>query len=244
MSLFVSQLVLFRTGIVCPDTMAAALTSKHAFASGVARAPAASRTRSVRVSCYKAETKSMKTHFAAAAAFAAAALLHTSAAQAGVIMEKPNLKKLFQSDEVQAPIQAVKKELTGLRPKGKSAPSVSSPAEKQENRVSEQGGDIDPRSIALPGALIAIAGGAFALTKIDSGFGDFFAETVVKNSNDYAGYEELIKEVYGPGGSGKLPAGTKKVKASKGQKGRSPPTKGAGAGTNGSGVFGVFGSKD
>jgi len=161
-----------------------------------------------------------------AAAIAAAALLQASPASAGVVLEQPQLKKVFQDDGTPA-APAPKKEiiLPGMR--SKAAPATKAEAKAaapKKQDVSEQGGDLDPKSIALPASLALIAGGAFAWSKVDEDFEEFFTKASVKDSSQLgAGYEPDLKGGNGvvakkktvAGSKAGSRAGTKKVKAAK-----------------------------
>ncbi|KXZ44031.1 hypothetical protein GPECTOR_75g755 [Gonium pectorale] len=175
--------------------------------------------RSVRVSAHKGAFEQAQV---AAAAVAAAALI-ASPANAGVVLQQPELKKVFQDD---APAPApVKREFKGLTPPSLPSPkpaaekaAVAKPAAAEKvPEASEQGNDVDPRSFALPGALVLTVGGFFAASKIDGTFNEWFMEAMAKDSNNYAGYEPTLKTDNGvvfP----KVAAGTKKVKAATGSK--------------------------
>jgi hypothetical protein len=149
-------------------------------------------------------------------AFGVAALINVAPADAGVILEKPQIRKVLQDDTPAVP--APKREIILPGQRSKAAPAAAAATKAAPSpKVSEtSGGDLDPRAVALPGTLALIAGGAFALTKIDDGFTDFMRSASCKNSNDIgAGYEPALKE----GGAlaikakGNSRAGTKKVKA-------------------------------
>lgn len=194
-----------------------ALLQRKAFTTGAAQK--ATRRTSVRVCCAAQGDGNVQKAQAFAAAFAAAALLHTAPASAGVILEQPQVKKVFQSDA--APAAPVKKDiiLPGQRSKTAAAPAAAAEKPKAAPRVAEtSGADLDPRAVALPASLAVIAGGAFALSKIDEGFGEFIETASCKDSgSDGAGYEEAIKgggalAVAGKSRAGSK-AGTKKVKA-------------------------------
>lgn len=177
-----------------------------------------SRSTSVRVSAAKQGETSSVQRASAFAAFAAAALLNAHPASAGVILEQPQLKKVLQSDDSAAPAPKREIILPGMR--SKQAPKVAgAPAAKREQAPSVQGADLDPRALALPGSLALIAGGAFALTKVDEGFLEFMDDASCKNSGLIgAGYEPAIKgdglALKAKGSKPSSRAGTKKVKAS------------------------------
>lgn len=171
-------------------------------AAGV-RGAAASRARTVRVSCQKGALQQVSV---AAASFAAAVML-AQPADAGVVLIQPERKKLFQSDETSA-AAPVKRELKALGAPSTPAPAAAAaPAPKAES--SSEGADLDPRSVALPGALALVLGGAFAASKIDGGFDKFIMGAMYKDSTDYAGYEPTLKVESGP--IFPKSAGTKKV---------------------------------
>jgi hypothetical protein len=199
--------------------MAASFSTKRV--SGVAQKQAApARSRTVRVCCSK-QGESHVQKASAFAAFAAAALLQASPASAGVILEQPQLKKVLQGDDT--PAAVVKREiiLPGQRSKqAKEGGAKAAAAPKRAPEVSVQGGELDPKAVALPGTLVLIGAGAFALTKLDEGFLEYMDDASCKNSGEIgAGYETAIKGGALAAGGGKpksRPAskpGTKKVKA-------------------------------
>jgi hypothetical protein len=147
-----------------------------------------------------------------AAGVAAAVLLSVAPANAGVILEQPQIKKVLQDDTPAAP--AAKREiiLPGMRSKAAPSTSAAPKAKATPKPAETSGGDLDPRSVALPGTLALIAGGAFALSKVDEGFGDFMTEASCKDSGEIgAGYETALKG--GAIAAVRKSAGTKKVKA-------------------------------
>eukprot|EP00878_Enallax_costatus_P000979 GHUV01001111.1.p1 GENE.GHUV01001111.1~~GHUV01001111.1.p1 ORF type:complete len:209 (+),score=77.89 GHUV01001111.1:164-790(+) len=200
--------------------MAATFSAQRAFSSGVAQKQAApSRSRSVRVCCAKQDAQK-----GALLAFGVAALINVAPANAGVIIEQPKIKKVLQDD---APaVQAPKREiiLPGQRKQGASAPAAAAVKAAPSPKVQEtSGGDLDPRAVALPGTIALIAGGAFALSKLDDGFADFMEESSCKDSRDLgAGYETQVKEGGALAVKSKSRAGTKKVKAATKSGGGSP----------------------
>lgn len=199
--------------------MAATMSSQRAFSGRVAqKAATPARTRAVLVSCSKQSESVVQKVQTVAAAIAAAALLQASPVSAKVILEQPQLKKVFQDDGPSAPAPKRDIILPGQRSK---APAAGAPAAKapeaKKPEVSEQGG-ISAQSLALPASVLALAGGFFAWSKLDDGFEEFFTKASLKDSNLLgAGYEAEIKA----GGNGvvkRKPAaktGTKKVKAAK-----------------------------
>lgn len=189
----------------------------------------------MRVACSQQKGESVVQRVALASV-AAAALLVAAPVDAKVILQQPQLKKALVTDDSPAAAPAAKKEL--ILPKDRKAAAAArpaaakAPAMKAAPSVSSQGGDIDPKDVALPGVLVAIAGGAFALTKVDEGFADFMDTASAKNSNDDgAGYETILKS--GALLGGKKAAGTKRVKAASksGTQSSSP-------------LSSIFGSKD
>lgn len=197
--------------------MAASFSTKRF--SGVAQKQAApTRSRTVRVCCQK-QGESHVQKASAFAAFAAAALLQASPASAGVILEQPQIKKVLQSDAPSAPAPKREIILPGMRSKQAPKTADAAPAAKKAPEASVQGGDLDPKAIALPGTLALIGAGAFALTKLDEGFLEFMEEASCKDSGaDGAGYEAAIKggALAAAGKPKSRPAskaGTKKVKA-------------------------------
>lgn len=173
--------------------------------SGVAQRASVSSSRVVRVAAVQKGESSVQGLQLAAASLALAGLM-AGAADAKVILAQPELKKVFQSDG-SAPV--VKK--TGVSPALKAA-GFKEPAAKQAPKPqavsSSTSGGLDPRSVALPGALLLGVGGYFAISKVDAGFADFVYNAAVRDSNDYAGFEPLLKAE-----GGYVPPGTKKVKA-------------------------------
>lgn len=188
--------------------MAATFSAQRAFSSGVAQKQAvSSRSRTVRVCCAKQDAQK-----GALLAFGVAALINVAPANAGVILEQPQIKKVLQDDAPAAPAPKREIILPGQRSKAAPAAAAATKAAPAPKVSETSGGDLDPRAVALPGTLALIAGGAFALSKIDEGFGDFMTEASCKDSGDLgAGYELAIKE--GGAVKSKSRPGTKKVKA-------------------------------
>jgi len=173
------------------------MCSKRAFTGRVAqKAAAPTRTRAVVVSCSKQGQSVVQKVQTVAAAIAAAALLQASPVSAGVVLEQPQLKKVFQDDGAPA-APAPKKEIILPGQRSKAAPAAKAEAKAaapKKQEVSEQGGDIDAKIIALPASLALIAGGAFAWSKVDEDFEDFFRGASIKDSSQLgAGYEPSLK---------------------------------------------------
>eukprot|EP00199_Chlamydomonas_sp_CCMP681_P005968 CAMPEP_0119106248 /NCGR_PEP_ID=MMETSP1180-20130426/3987_1 /TAXON_ID=3052 ORGANISM="Chlamydomonas cf sp, Strain CCMP681" /NCGR_SAMPLE_ID=MMETSP1180 /ASSEMBLY_ACC=CAM_ASM_000741 /LENGTH=213 /DNA_ID=CAMNT_0007091535 /DNA_START=41 /DNA_END=682 /DNA_ORIENTATION=+ len=123
-----------------------------------------------------------------AAALAAAVLLSSAPlpAHAGVVMVQPILKKAFQSDDAG---ETVKRQERAFKQAG--APGVAAPKPEES---SMSGGAIDFRVLALPGAIGGIAGLAFLASKIDGEFSEWInSGPLVRNSDNWAGFEETIK---------------------------------------------------
>ncbi|PNW75831.1 hypothetical protein CHLRE_12g558900v5 [Chlamydomonas reinhardtii] len=176
---------------------------------------AARSRRSVRVSAHKGAFEQAQV---AAAAFVAAAVI-AAPANAGVVLQQPVLKKAFQDDTPAAP--PPKREFRGLAPPAlpqSDAPNVAAEKPKKAEVVESTSGGLDPRSVALPGALALTIGGFVAASKIDGSFNDWFMEAVVRDSNNYAGYEATLKSENGVTFPKVAAGGTKKVKAATGSK--------------------------
>jgi hypothetical protein len=141
-----------------------------------------------------------------AVGLAAAVLVHSAPANAGVVIQKSQLKKVFQSDPVEqvkkAGQEAVQK-APGNDGGAPSLPKVNLPS----------GGGLNASLLTLPLAIGGIAVGALGWKQIDPGFDNFFDTALAKNSNkDGAGYEQLVKSGANMlGGSKKTTKGTKKV---------------------------------
>jgi len=159
-----------------------------------------------------------------AAGLAAAFVLYSAPANAGVIFEERQLKKVFQSE----PVEAVKKAAAVLEPKGPaefSAPSLSS----LPSLPNLSSGNLS--LLALPLAIGGLVGGAFAWRLIDPGFAKFFDDALCKNSNnDGAGYEFAMKTGSLPDKAKKaaktIRGGTKKIAKKAAKKGEQAKKKG------------------
>lgn len=161
-----------------------------------------------------------------AVGLAAALMMHSSPAAAGVVFEERTLKKVFQSD----PVEVVKKEAAKLEPNGPpSAPSL--PNLPSLTLPSASGLSGTTAILTLPLAIGALAVGALAWRTIDPGFSKFFDDAMCKNSNnDGAGYEFAMKNG-GPVQQGKKAAkktvtGTKKIAKKAAAKGEAAKKKG------------------
>ncbi|CAL8469545.1 g9086 [Coccomyxa elongata] len=138
---------------------------------------------------------------ALAAGFAAALLVSSSPAHAGVKFEKVVSKKVFQNEPQAAAVMAPKAEK-------KSSSGFSLP-------VPSLG--LDAGTLALPGAVVGLGALGVLATKLDDGFADFFSANLVKDSNGYAGYEQALKAADGisakaaRAGKSAVKAGTKKI---------------------------------
>ncbi|KAF6256179.1 hypothetical protein COO60DRAFT_140667 [Scenedesmus sp. NREL 46B-D3] len=88
-----------------------------------------------------------------AAGVAAAMLLSVAPANAGVILEQPQIKKVLQDDTPVVPAPKREIILPGQRKNAPAAASAAAPKVKAAPKAAEtSGGDLDPRSVALPGA--------------------------------------------------------------------------------------------
>jgi len=136
-------------------------------------------------------------------ATAAAASLLAAPAFAGVILTKPELKRVFVDDAPAA--TASKTTTTAAAPKAKAAP-----APKVESSESGEGFSLSPYTVALPGALVLVAGGAGYALKNEP---EFLSKALLKDSNvNGAGYEEILKGGNVAALSVKPKAGTKLFK--------------------------------
>ncbi|KAL6754215.1 hypothetical protein V8C86DRAFT_370218 [Haematococcus lacustris] len=144
-------------------------------------------------------------HASVALASIAAAVLIAAPVQAGVVIQQPQLKKVFQSDD--AP--PVRQERAFRTPGSNSAPSPAAEEKKAASSSVPSGeGGLDPQLLALPVAIGAIGGLGLAASKVDEGFTEWIQQSgaIVRNSENWAGFEEALK------GEGYLaPAGTKAV---------------------------------
>jgi len=138
-------------------------------------------------------------------------LLQSSPANAKVIFEPVQTKKVFQGAA-----ESVKQAASDAKDAAPSiglpsAPSIGLPKvnlPKLTPTVLTDSGDIDPRAVALPGALLAIGGGALVLSKIDPGFSEFMGSTSAKDSSATgAGYEQELRS-----GGDSLVKGAKEAK--------------------------------
>ncbi|KAG2483986.1 hypothetical protein HYH03_017153 [Edaphochlamys debaryana] len=160
--------------------------------------------------------------FGEVAAVVAAAALVAAPANAGVVLQKQELKKVFQ-DDGSAPAPVKQSEPFKWTPPTFSAPSTSAdkpaaaaaPKAEKKAESSSEGPSLDPRSVALPGALLVTVGGFFAATKVDPSFGEWLQTTADRDLNNYVGFESTLKA---EGGVVYPKAGTKKVKAASGTK--------------------------
>lgn len=156
---------------------------------------------------------------------AAAFMMHSSPADAGVIFEERTLKKVFQSE----PVEAVKKEAAKLKPNGPasvSAPSLPSPP--SFSLPSASGFSGNTAILTLPLAIGGLVVGALAWRTIDPGFSKFFDDAMCKNSNnDGAGYEFAMKNGGPvPQRKKKTLTGTKKIDKKATSKGEATKKKG------------------
>jgi hypothetical protein len=154
-----------------------------------------------------------------AAGLAAASLfIGVPSAEAGVVLYKTEVKNLVADTPAAA----------SSSPKG-SAPAKQAAA-KRPPAAAETSEGFDPKPLALPLSLVAIAGGAAAINVLDPGFAAFMEEWGAKDSRSYAGYEPGLKDTPFFGGTGSVPT------SSGGNKGGKPAKKAAKKG-------GLFGKK-
>lgn len=174
---------------------------------------AAPRARVVRVSAHKAGAEGLRAPLAAVA-LTAFTLLSSTPVEAGVVLQQPELKKVFQGESAPPPAP---KPLPSPPPVAAKVEAKKQEAKKEEKKEEGEGGfSLDPRAVALPGAVAGVGGLFFAASKLDNGWNEFFAEAMVRDSNNYAGYEPLIKEgdvaVLGRGTKGTMKVKTQKKK--------------------------------
>lgn len=126
-----------------------------------------------------------------AAGLAAAALfVGVPAADAGVILTKSEVKNLVNN--------------TAPAAKAKDAAPAAAKA-KRPPPAAETSEGFDPKPLALPVALVAIAGGAAAVKALDPEFEASMEEWGSKDSRSFAGYETSLKDTPFFGGSGSIP---------------------------------------
>ncbi len=144
---------------------------------------------------FVADRKSMITDGAKtlAAGLAAAALfMGAPSAEAGVTLYKTEVKNLVA-------------DTPAASSSSKSDAPAKQAAAKRPPPAAETSEGFDPKPLALPLALVAIAGGAAAINVLDPGFGAFMDEWGSKDSRSYAGYEPGLKDTPFFGGTGSVP---------------------------------------
>jgi len=142
-----------------------------------------------------------------AAGAAAALLLSTAPAHAGVKFEKVTSKKMFQGGNAPAAVKAPK------------LPEIKKPGEP----IQLPSFGIDAGTIALPAAILGIGGLGFVASKVDPGFADVFREAFVKDSTSYAGYETTLRNEAAKAQSklkGAAKKGTQKIKSKTNEAGK------------------------
>lgn len=129
----------------------------------------------------------------AAAAMAAAVLISATPVHAGVVVQQPTLKKLFQSDGEPAQVKERAFRVPGAKSDAPPVAAAEAPKPKTSEPIGEFG--VDPRVIALPASIAGIVALGFAASKIDGGFVEWITESgaVVRNSDNWAGFEEELK---------------------------------------------------
>jgi hypothetical protein len=157
-----------------------------------------------------------------AVGLAAAIMIQGSPASAGVVFEERTLKKVFQSE----PVEAIKQQAAKLEPNGPV--SISAPSLPSLPSFSLPNASGNVALLTLPLAIGGLFVGALAWRTIDPGFSKFFDDTLCKNSNtDGAGYEFGMKTgVPFVQKKGKRPTGTKKIAKKAASKGESAKKKG------------------
>lgn len=137
---------------------------------------------------------------AAVAGFAAAVLVATPA-NAGVVLQKPALKNALVDDtpalsaeEKKAAKAAAKAAAPAATPEA-PAPAAAKAAPEKKEKKDEY---IEPSTfnilpLILPGAVVALVGGGFALTKIDPEFAEVLEGGASRDCNQYAGFEVALK---------------------------------------------------
>ncbi|KAI8474775.1 MAG: hypothetical protein J3K34DRAFT_406550 [Monoraphidium minutum] len=162
------------SGATCNSASARMLASRPTLA-----AAGASRARTVSVVAQQRVSFSQ-----AAAAGLVSFALAASPALAGVVLEQPALKKVFQAGD----------DVVAAAPGGAAAPAKAAKAAPKKEVAETSSGGISPQVVALPAALVFVGGGAFALTSVDPGFTEFMRTASAKDSvADGAGYEPAIK---------------------------------------------------
>lgn len=153
-------------------------------------------------------------HLLAAGLAAATVLGQPSIAEAGVVMEQPKVKKLFQgANKPQQPAetQSSSGEGGGLSLPSVSLPSVGLPSLPEFSGLNVTPSDaLDVRTVALPASVLGIAALGYVSYKYDAGFRSMIREGMVKDSNGYAGYEVAVDE-YADQAKGQISKGTKKI---------------------------------
>ena len=128
-----------------------------------------------------------------AAGLAAAVLFAgVPSADAGVVLSKSEVKN-FVTDTPAA-----------AAPSSSGAPAKKAGA-KRPPPAAETSEGFDIKPLALPLALVAIAGGAAAISVVDPGFAAFMEEWGAKDSRSFAGYEPGLKDTPFFGGTGSIP---------------------------------------
>lgn len=235
----------------------AALTSSAPFQNALKPCPRRNavphrRTLLCRAEAGEAEwSRKLGVHLLAAGIALSVSLGQPNIAEAGVVMEQPKSRKLFQGQKkapAPKPVEAASSggglslpsvSLPSVGLPSISLPSLPTPDLSGLNITPGGGGGIDPRVIALPGAILGIAGAGFAAYTLDGGFRSMMKEGLVKDSSEYAGYEEAIDD-YAAQAAGAASKGTKRIsKAAKKttQKGKQKAKQAA---DNGGGLFGFL----
>jgi hypothetical protein len=127
----------------------------------------------------------------AMAAIAAATILTSPIpAEAGVVMQKVEVKNFAKGTE---PAK-----------KASSAPSTKAAKKVRKNENAGDPDAFDVKILALPLCFGSVVGLYFALAAIDPGFLEFMEEASTKDSRGFAGYETGLKDTPFFGGSGDI----------------------------------------
>jgi len=195
----------------------AALTSTTPFQNALkpcSRRAAGVHRRALVVKAQKGEAEwqtKCGVHLLAAGLAAATILGQPSIAEAGVVITQPEVKKVFQGGN-RAPTEASDAGDGG----GLSLPSISLPSVGLPSLPEFSGLNISPpdaldvRTVALPASVLGIAALGYVSYKYDAGFRSMIREGMVKDSNEFAGYEVDVDE-YASQAAQQLSKGTKKI---------------------------------
>lgn len=128
----------------------------------------------------------------ALAGFAAATLLAAAPAEAGVKLQKAEVKNFVK----------------GTSPAAAPKSSGAKAAAPKKNQNAGDPDGFDFKILVFPLSVIGVAAGGAALATLDPGFLEFMEEASTKDSRPYAGYETGLKDTPFFGGSGDVPKST------------------------------------